>query len=104
MIENSSGLSGYSGYSNIRIPMKFIHLEGGIGDCLMFRNIIPELLEKYKNVVIGSHYNQIFVGMGVDLVLYEQIKEVANENVYNWCIEHKWTGHLIDAFRKMYGL
>ena len=84
--------------------VKYIHLGVGIGDCLMFRNLIPELLAKYKKVVIGSMYNQIFVGMGVDLVPYEQILGYANENVYDWCQDHHWTGHLMDAYREMYSL
>ena len=82
--------------------MKYIHLGVGIGDCLLFRNLVPELVAKYKQVTIISNYNQIFVGMGVELMPYN--KEYGTENVYDWCHARKWKKHLLLAYKEMYEL
>lgn len=84
--------------------IKVIHLGVGIGDVYMFKHLIPELLKKYKLVVIGSCYNEILAGTGVKLISYECVKNYASENVYDWCQQYNWKGHLIDAYRRMYNL
>ena len=84
--------------------IKVIHLGVGMGDCYMFKHIIPALLLKYKTVVVGSCYNQVLEGTGVKLVNYESVKNFASENIYDWCAEHNWKGDLISAYRKMYGV
>jgi glycosyltransferase involved in cell wall biosynthesis len=84
--------------------IKVIHLGAGLGDCLMFKHIIPELLAKYRTVVVGSCYNQALEGTGAKLVPYECVKQFASDNVYDWASERQWKGSLIEAFREMYGL
>ena len=84
--------------------IKVIHLGVGLGDCFMFKHIIPELLSKHKTVVVGSCYNRALEGTGVRLIPYECVKNFASENIYDWCSERNWKGTLISAYRKMYGL
>lgn len=82
--------------------VKLIHLGVGLGDCLAFRNILPELKQKYETVVIGSIYPEVFENDDVVLIPYEKAKEQSKENVYDEMSQWNWRGHIVEAYRKMY--
>ncbi len=82
--------------------IKLIHLGVGLGDNFAFLHILPELQQKYRRVVLGSVYPDVFDDAGVTLIPYDKAKENTKDNVYDWMSEHNWTGHITDAFREMY--
>jgi len=84
--------------------IKLIHLGTGLGDNLAFRHLVPDLKAKYEHVIIGSCYPDVFEDDDVVIVPYTQARQHAQENVYDWMAERRWTGPLTDAFREMYGL
>lgn len=83
--------------------VKLIHLGVGLGDCLAFKNVLPQIKAKFKTVVLGSVYPEVFED-DPDLVIipYDKARESSSDNVYDFMAERKWRGHLIDAFREMY--
>ncbi len=84
--------------------IKLIHLGVGLGDNLVFLNILPELKKKYKMVILGSCYPEVFEGQGVKIIPYDAAKASSDENIYNWMAERNWQGHILDAYRRMYDL
>jgi len=91
---------------------KLIVLDSGIGDHIIFKTIIPDLLEKYGKLVISCCYNDVFydiVGDNVRLISISDAKAILgdgvnNHNIYKYCWDNNWTGSFQDAYKKMYGL
>lgn len=83
-------------------------LNGGIGDHFIFRNILPELKERYGDkLVLAVCYPAVFQNDGVKLISIQEAKDRLNGNIekydiYRWCGERKWSSSLIEAYRKMY--
>lgn len=82
--------------------VKLIHLGVGLGDNFAFLNILPELQQRYRKIVLGSVFPDVFAGDDVVVIPYDKAKQQASENVYDWMAEHQWEGHIIDAYRAMY--
>lgn len=87
---------------------KFIVLDNGIGDHIVFRSVLPEILRVHKarRVVLFVCYPELFQGLeGVTLGSIADAKGAFGNldrfSVYAWCAERKWTGPLADAFREM---
>jgi glycosyltransferase involved in cell wall biosynthesis len=85
---------------------KLIVLNGGIGDHIVFKSILPEILEKYKDIVIGCCYPDIFEDYpDIRLISIEQANKLINTeelNIYKWMIDNKWTKSLQNAYRGLY--
>lgn len=85
--------------------MKLISLPSGLGDCLAFKNILPELLEKYDHLIVATCYPEVFENEKNVTSIHKMFtKDVCEQNVYAWMFERNWKGNLIDAFRQMFGL
>lgn len=93
--------------------IKLIVLDCGMGDHVMFKMILPEVKEKYKNrkIVIGVCYPEIFENdTNIKLISIAESKEECRKinknmddfNIYKFCIDKKWKRSMVDAFRKMY--
>jgi SAM-dependent methyltransferase len=82
--------------------IKLIHLGVGLGDCFAFKHILPDLQRKYRHVILGSCYPEVFQDDRVTLIPYEAAKANSTDNVYDWMAERNWSGHIIEAFRAMY--
>ena len=82
--------------------VKLIHLGGGLGDCLAFKNILPELQRRYETVVVGAVFPEAFEGTGVKIIPYDKAEACSKDNVYAWMTERNWKGSMIDAYRGMY--
>ncbi len=90
-----------------------VALDNGIGDHWMFKPILIEMSEKYPDDVIYvaacypnvfedlnlKHVKIISIAEGNDMFGKERMDEL---NVYRYCIKHKWTKHLQEAFKKIY--
>jgi len=93
---------------------KFIILDCGLGDTLMFLNILPEIKNKYgkdHKIVLAVCFPEVFQDeKDVTLISIAEAKMIcANSsmdfdsfNVYKWAIGHGHSAHLIEAFRKLY--
>lgn len=85
--------------------IRAIVLNSGLGDHLCFLNILPELQNKYKHLIISCCYPEVFtlVPMNkITLLSIAQIGGASNENIYEWMIANNWRGTLLQAYRKLY--
>lgn len=78
---------------------KLYVLNNGLGDHFMFRQvIIPE-----KDSIIACCYPDVFPEYNtISISEAMKIVNIEDYNVYKWCGEHNWKGHLKDAFLKLY--
>jgi len=88
---------------------KWIVLDNGLGDHLMFKQILPEIKKKYANdrLVFAVCYPEVFENEGVDLISIGEAMATLGTNldqynIYKWCIDHQWKTSMVDAFRSMY--
>jgi len=76
-------------------------LNGGLGDNYMFLQAIKP---KPKSVV-ATCYPDLFKGMGIEIISIADawnITNVESHNIYGWCGQNDWKGHLIDAYKEFY--
>jgi hypothetical protein len=78
---------------------KIYVLNGGLGDNYMFRQAItPE-----SDALIATCYPDVFPEYKViSIAEAELLVDIKDYDVYIWCSRNNWTGHLIDAYKKMY--
>jgi len=92
---------------------KLIILDNGKGDHIMFKFILPEIKEKYKDkeIIIGVCYPDIFEDEnGIKLISIAEAHDLCGRlgrdfdkfNIYRFCIENNWKTQLTEAFRKIY--
>lgn len=94
--------------------VKLIYLNNGLGDHIMFLNILPKIVEKYKDqkLIISCCYPDVFKDYDIQLLSIADGNKLASAmnldvssfDVYKFCTEHKWKGHLIEAFAQIYGV
>jgi hypothetical protein len=87
----------------------FVVLDNGIGDHVVFRSILPEIMGKHRGcrLVLFVCYPELFEGIdGITLASIADAKAAFGGldrwNVYKWCEEHNWKGPLANAFRGIY--
>lgn len=88
-------------------PTKTIVLDCGRGDHIIVKSLLPRLKEKYGKLVIATCYPDIFDGEVEQISISEAQKRLGpldRFSIYRWCIEHNWTGNLVNAHEKMYEL
>lgn len=87
---------------------KFIVLDCGLGDSLMFKSILPEIKEKYKDhkIVISNCYPECFSNEDIISISIAEAQmilgDLSNYNVYKWAWDRNWKTSLIDAYRGLY--
>lgn len=85
---------------------KLVILDSGIGDHIVFKSILPELLEKYNNIVIGCCYPYIFEDYpDIKLISIAEAKKLINDdelNIYKKMADWNWRDSLQNAYRKLY--
>jgi len=87
---------------------KVIVLENGVGDHYMFKMLLPELIEKYDKVTIAASNPGVFWDYRdkVNMIGMDQARltlgDIEKFNIYKWCTENKWKGHMLNAYRRMY--
>lgn len=92
---------------NVKDDNFYIIADSGLGDHFMIKSLLPEILQKHKNVTIAACYPAVFEGMDIKLISIQDAKNKFNGNIekwniYRWCGERQWTRPLIEAFREMY--
>jgi hypothetical protein len=92
---------------------KLIYLDNGKGDHIMFKTILPLLKEQFKQkrIIISACYRELFEDeKDVEIVSLDKGKDLCalfnknldDFNIYKFCTDKNWTGHLIEAFMEMY--
>lgn len=82
---------------------KLINLNNGIGDHYAFLNILPKLKKKWKYLIIGACFPEVFKDHpDVTLIHIAESEPINNENIYKWMQENKWNKSLVEAFAKYY--
>lgn len=82
---------------------KLINLNCGIGDHYAFLNILPQLKEKWKHLIIGASYPEVFKDEK-DIILIDISKSepINDENIYKWMIDNNWKKSIVEAYAKCY--
>ena len=92
---------------------KLIILDNGKGDHVIFKMILPEIKEKFKDreLIIGVCYEDVFEDEpGVKLISIQAAKDMCANlrmnyddfNIYKFAADNNWRDSLVDAFRKLY--
>jgi len=85
--------------------LKLVVLDAGLGDHLVFKKILPEVLSKYEKVAFAVCYPEVFEDDNITLLSINQAKMMLNIddlNIYKFCIDHQWTKSLEEAYRELY--
>ncbi len=88
-------------------PTKTIVLDCGRGDHVIVKSLIPRLKEKYGKLIVATCYTDIFNGEVEQISIAEAKNRLGNIerfSIYKWCIDHNWTGNLVTAHERLYGL
>jgi hypothetical protein len=92
-------------------PQPFeVYLENGVGDHIVFSNLIPELLKKYDKIRIACVYPDVFDAwrgdQRVELVnIWQSPVKVEDYSIYQKMIDWGWSaedGNTEQAFRRLY--
>ena len=82
---------------------KLLNLDSGIGDHLAFLNILPDLKKKWKHLIIGACFPEVFKDHpDVTLVHIGQSAPVNDENIYKWMWDNNWKTSIVDAYATYY--
>ena len=82
--------------------IKLIYLGVGLGDNLAFKNILPDLKKKYKKIVIGTTYPEVFEDCDVKTIHCSKMIPYSHENVYDFMGMTNWKKSIVEAYREMY--
>lgn len=92
------------------VDYKFVYLNNGRGDHYAFKQIIPELVEKYKDkkITIGACFPEVFWDIKYPNVYIMRMGDVEmfinkeEHSIYKFMGERQWKQSIVEAFRKMY--
>ncbi len=89
--------------------LKLVVLDCGLGDHIVFRQILPEIRRKFPThrLVLAVCYPEVFEKDGVELISIAEAKwflgdKIENYSIYKFCYDKHWQKPLIEAFREMY--
>jgi FkbM family methyltransferase len=92
---------------------KLVFLFCGLGDNFMFLRVLPKIIEKYKKVAIATEFPDLYkkftgcrkIDMAEGQIICQHRGFHPDSlNIYKYCIDHSWQGHLSEAFAAMYGV
>jgi glycosyltransferase involved in cell wall biosynthesis len=86
---------------------KMVILDNGIGDHYAFKNILPDLKKKYKNLTIAATFPNVFYDeTGFKMISIAEAKlmygDISNYNIYKFMPENNWKQSLTEAFKQFY--
>jgi len=87
---------------------KLIILNCGLGDHCVFASILPEIKEKYEEIIIGACYPEVFEDeKEIEIISIHEAELMCNGhvdsyNVYKWMTDHDHKTSMADAFKGMY--
>lgn len=92
------------------VDYKFVYLNNGRGDHYAFKQILPELVEKFKDkkITIGACFPDVFWDVNYPNVYVMKMGDIEafidkeQHSIYKFMGERYWKKSLVEAFRKMY--
>lgn len=86
---------------------KIVVLDCGLGDHYAFKNILPSLKKKHKDITIAATYPRAFDDVdGIKLISIHDAKlmfgNIDNYSIYKFMIDHNWNKSLVEAFKALY--
>lgn len=88
---------------------KIIVLNNGLGDHIVFRSIVGEVVAKNpdKRIILAACYPEVFEGdPRVTLCSIADVNaafgDLSHWDIYKFCEERHWRASLADAFKAMY--
>jgi GT2 family glycosyltransferase len=84
---------------------KMIALSHGLGDHLMFVNIIPELLKRCQTLVLFCVYGEVFMGLPNVVCLPLGAASgfgIAETGIYEWMVKYNWKRSMLKAYEQLY--
>lgn len=89
--------------------LKLVVLDCGLGDHIVFRQILPEIRQKFPShrLVLAVCYPEVFEKDMVELISIAEAKwflgdKIENYSIYKFCYDKHWNRPLVEAFREMY--
>lgn len=87
-----------------RWGIRLINLDVGLGDCFAFLNVLPGLKRRYRTLIIGTAYPEVFNSQGVKLIPVGDARRWNKDNVYSWMQSNEWSSNIVAAYAAMYGV
>ncbi len=87
---------------------KLIILNCGLGDHCAFMSILPEIKEKYNDLIIGVCYPEVFEDeKDIEIKSINEAELICNGhldkyNIYKWMADNDHKSSIVDAFKGMY--
>ena len=90
---------------------KLITVDSGIGDTICFLEIMPDLMKKYKKLIIGTYYAALFKDYPIEVVHTFQARDILGDklaetqNVYKYMWEQTDKGrkiNLIQGYKELF--
>jgi GT2 family glycosyltransferase/cephalosporin hydroxylase len=82
---------------------KLINLNSGLGDHYAFLNILPALKKKYKRLIIGACFPEVFKDHpDITLLHISQSEPINDENIYKWMWDNNWKESIAKAYATYY--
>jgi FkbM family methyltransferase len=90
---------------------KIFQIDSGIGDTICFMKILPQLIEKYGKVMVGTYYGRLFKNYPVEILHPHQVKDILGDkiadtqNIYRYLWQESDKGrklHIIDAYKELF--
>jgi GT2 family glycosyltransferase len=81
---------------------KVINLDLGLGDHFIFLTLLPDLVKKYKHLIIGCCYPEVFKEYDILVLPVAITQKITPEHVYKWMIDHNWKKPILGAFKELY--
>lgn len=86
--------------------VKLCVLDSGLGDHLIFKSILPEIIARHKRVVVACCYREVFEDFPeVELMSIAEAQMAADcreLNIYKKMWDWNWKWSLEDAYRRLY--
>ena len=87
---------------------KFVALDAGLGDHLMFKEILQDMKKKYPKIIMAICYPEVFKDeKDIKFISIAEIKAMMNIeelNIYKYAWDRNWGESLINAYRSMYNV
>jgi FkbM family methyltransferase len=95
----------------VKTEGKIFQIDAGIGDTIVFMEILPKLIEKYGKVIVGTYYALLFKNFPIQVMHPFQVKDILGEkvceiqNVYRYLWQESDKGRKINlqtAYEEMF--
>lgn len=81
---------------------KIFVLDNGIGDHIIFSQLLPYIRAKYPKYTLAVCYPDLFKNENTISIQEARylLGDISEHNIYKWCIDNDWTDSLLSAYKK----